>query len=292
MFSKVRDSSLAHIGKDSPSTYNIFTSPQTTYDAAPNVSGTNSDSNASQSRLFQFKSTSSVTSSNSPSSHYNGPSSSCGTSPEPSGQAATSAKDGSLEPITEKDGTVKNEHEFCKELGKACGCIANPIPAVMNHTTTEPENASVIDTTMTSAAPVDDSFEYFSPNQAKDPFAPMSWIDYPESNTALLGDGSFTGGFLSDISPYEMQAPMDWNDLTGSIRTGLTPAFQKPNPLESQEQMLATVNEEVVPGDNPLNFVPCHKIWCVNPLCLSPNIKLTSHSGTQFNNALTLKMVL
>ena len=34
--------------------------------------------------------------------------------------------------------------------------------------------------------------------------------------------------------------------------------------MESPEQMLATVNEEVVPGENTENFVPCHKIWYVN----------------------------
>jgi AP-1-like factor len=265
LFAKPLENSQTQIGQDSPSSYNIFTSPQQSYDSATSVSGANSDSNASQTRLFQFKSTPSVTSSNSPSSHYNGPSSSCGTSPEPSGQAAVSGKDGSLEPISEKDGTISNEHEFCKELGKACGCIANPIPAIMN--ATEPESTSIMDTTMTSAMPVDEAFEFFNTNQAKDPFAPMSWADYPESNTALLGDGSFTGGFLSDISPsFEMQAPMDWNDLTGSVRTGLTPAFQKPNPMESPEQMLATVNEEVVPGENTENFVPCHKIWYINSL--------------------------
>ena len=90
IFNSARDNSIASIKQDSPS-YNIFTSPQTAYDGAPNAPTTNSEGSVSQSRLFQFKSTSSASSSTSPSSHYNGPSSSCGTSPEPSGQAATSA---------------------------------------------------------------------------------------------------------------------------------------------------------------------------------------------------------
>jgi AP-1-like factor len=231
--------------------YNIFTS-QPSYDAS-NASGAASEGNNSNSRLFQFNSTSSASSSTSPSSHYNGPSSSCGTSPEPSGQAGGASKEGSLEPINEKDGNYPAGTD-------------SDIETSTNHILVNiaPEDNSILDTNMTSAPPMDDnSFGYinFESGQGKDPFAPMSWNDFPESNMALIGDGSFTGGFLSDISPsFEMQ-PMNWNDLTGSMRTGFTPAVEKSNPMESPEQMLATVNQETVPLGDTSKVIPCQKIW-------------------------------
>jgi hypothetical protein len=69
---------------------------------------------------------------------------------------------------------------------------------------------------------------------------------------------------------------MDWNDLTGSMRTGLTPAVQRPNPFDTymssggmSSSLTAPVSKlETVPevragagqSDRP-DVIPCQKIW-------------------------------
>jgi AP-1-like transcription factor len=229
--------------------YNIFTSP---YDASTTPAA-GSEGNNSNSRLFQFNSTSSASSSTSPSSHYNGPSSSCGTSPEPSGQVGGASKEGSLEPINERDGN------YPADTPPQMKEIANRLAVNV-----APEDNTILDTDMATAPPVDENtFGYFNfeAGQAKDPFAPMSWNDIPDNNVNLFGEGEFVGGFLNDINTSFETQPMNWNDLTGSMRTGFTPSVEKSNPMESAEQMLATANKEPRPLEDTSKPIPCHKIW-------------------------------
>jgi hypothetical protein len=72
--------------------------------------------------------------------------------------------------------------------------------------------------------------------------------------------------------------PMDWNDLTGSMRTGLTPAVQRPNPFDSHMSpsvmasslTVGAMKLEPVPeaeagaakSEKP-EVIPCQKIWFV-----------------------------
>jgi len=149
-----------------------------------------------------------------------------------------SAKEGSLDPINEK--------------------------AVINSTST-PATSTLLDSVMITDEPIDQSYDLFSlAGQAKDPFAPMSWVDYGESGMNMFGDGSFNGGsYMNDFSSsFNMDAPMSWNDLTGSARTGLTPAVQKSNPLDSKTSLKPLVEEiraqQAAGAEKP---VLCHKIW-------------------------------
>ena len=78
--------------------------------------------------------------------------------------------------------------------------------------------------------------------------------------------------------------PADWNDLTGSMRTGLTPAVQRPNPFEPHVSTMAppAVKLEAVPEaqtvsqaktlsvvragsakDGKPDVIPCDVMWWV-----------------------------
>jgi len=118
---------------------------------------------------------------------------------------------------------------------------------------------------MITEEPTDQSYDLFSlAGQAKDPFAPMSWVDYGENSMNLFGDNSFTGGsYMNDFSSsFNMDVPMSWNDLTGSSRTGLTPAVQKSNPMDSKAKLDPLVEEiRAQAAGDPKKLVPCHKIW-------------------------------
>jgi len=93
--------------------------------------------------------------------------------------------------------------------------------------------------------------------------------DYRDSHAAIVGDGDFTGGFFSDALPsVDFGSPFNW-DL--NVSTGLTPALQKPNPMEAAmgradalaEGKAGEEEEEIVPGDDIGNMLSCHKIWYV-----------------------------
>lgn len=246
---------------ESPSAYNIFTSPSTgAYEpnTAPTSNTARSDSGASSTRVFQFRSGSSPGSTTSPGSNYNaGASSSCGTSPEPSGPGNMTAKEASLQPINEKDG---------KGLEKGEISAANSI-SVLNSIST-PATSTILDSVMITEEPTDQSYDLFSlAGQAKDPFAPMSWVDYGDNSMNMFGESSFAGNsYMNDFSSsFNLDVPMSWNDLTGSSRTGLTPAVQKKNPMESNaklDPMMEEIRAQV--AADPKKLVPCHKIWYVS----------------------------
>jgi AP-1-like factor len=99
-------------------------------------------------------------------------------------------------------------------------------------------------------------------------FDPVLFGDYRDNNAAIIGDGDFTGGFFNDAMPnFDFSSPFNWNDLTGSTRTGLTPAVQKPNPLEQADILTSPgfENEEVVPGDDMSKLMKCRDIWYSTP---------------------------
>jgi len=243
-FGNMRSTSVVRPSSESPGTYNIFTSPTTAEPTSINQSST--DSQNPQSRVFQFNPTSSASPSASSSSHYsgNGTSSSCGTSPEPT---VGVNKEPTLDTIDESS----KQKEFMEQMGSVCGNKNNPKPATVDLATT----SEGTDTLITNSNPFPMSggdFDMFS----------ASLPDFPETNLAVQSDGSFTGGFFNDApSIYDMSGPMNWNDLTGSMRTGLTPSTQKPNPFENafSSPLTHIKEEEVVPADGEL--YTCTKIW-------------------------------
>jgi hypothetical protein len=114
------------------------------------------------------------------------------------------------------------------------------------------------------------------------PWETTAWADFPEDATAAVapevnfsfgfGAGSFYDPLVIDDSGA---GPADWNDLTGSMRTGLTPAVQRPNPFEPPVSMTSTaVKLETVQevqtvsvveagtskSDKP-DVIPCQVMW-------------------------------
>ncbi|KAF2130667.1 PAP1-domain-containing protein [Dothidotthia symphoricarpi CBS 119687] len=219
----------------------------------PKRSSTDS-SNTTQSRVFQFNSSSS-THSGSPSVSSTspaGPDSSCGTSPEPSHTSPGQLKD------TIADGYVchgnsEGEVLFCEKLNMACGNPRNPVPRAMSRSDDKPSPAAVpkaLSPAPTAAAAVN-GIDYFA-NQNGGHFDPTLFGEYRDTQNAIVGDGDFTGGFFNDAF---------LNTGYGSpFHFGDTPAVQKPNPMELIER-IQDGDEEVVPGEDINSMLNCHKIW-------------------------------
>ncbi|KAH8730776.1 transcription factor PAP1-domain-containing protein [Phaeosphaeriaceae sp. PMI808] len=219
--------------------------------ASKNLNRVRTDSTTTtQSRVFQFNSGSS-TQSDSPSSSTSpmgGQDSSCGTSPEPSHTSPSQPKD------TIADGYVchgnsEGEVLFCEKLNMACGNPRNPVPRTMSMSNDRKSPAVI--TTTKSPTPLLNGIDYFA-NQNGGQFDPTLFGEYRDTQTAIVGDGDFTGGFFNDAF---------LNAGYGSpFHFGDTPAVQKSNPLEEIEH-LQDGEDEVVPGDDINAMLNCHKIW-------------------------------
>jgi AP-1-like factor len=272
---------MGGLGMTPKDNYNMFSNTTTAEPQNMNQNQTSSESHTPQSRIFQFNSASNSSASPSASSvsqYGNGASSSCGTSPEPSHNSpATGNKDATLGTISEQGQNFDIKKEgainFCEELNKACGNIRDPQPRTLSKS--NPSSASTADKAATTTFGVEaqsdsvNGMDYFV-NQNGGQFDPILFGDYRDSTAAIVGDGDFTGGFFNDAMPnFDFSAPLDWNDLTGgSLRTGLTPAIQKPNPMEQADALLSGIDEEeVVPADNTSQMLSCHKIWYDTHVC-------------------------
>jgi AP-1-like factor len=253
-----------------------------------------------QSRLFQFKSNSTSTDSPSTSStsQYGGANSSCGTSPEPSHNSPPNAN---KDQVNEQGYICRSgsdgEISFCEKLNMACGNPQNPVPRALSksgssnggpatqpntagapNNTTSTATAAAATTTATTPGNLLKGIDYFA-TQNGGQFDPMLFGDYRDSQAAIVGDGDFTGGFFNDALPsaVDFGSPFNWDV---NISTGLTPALQKPNPMEAamgRADALANgkageEEEEVVPADDMGNMMSCHKIWYV--FAFSPMLRL------------------
>jgi AP-1-like factor len=203
----------------------------------------------SQSRVFQFNSGSS-SHSDSPSNSSTSPTnqdSSCGTSPEPSHTSPNQQVD------TIKDGYVchgnsEGEVSFCEKLNMACGNPRNPMPRAMSQSDDKPSPAVLA---AKSPTPAVNGIDYFA-NQNGGQFDPTLFGEYRDAQSAIVGDGDFTGGFFNDAF---------LNTGYGSpFHFGDTPAVQKTNPLEEIER-IQDGEDEVVPGEDVNSLLNCHKIW-------------------------------
>lgn len=212
-----------------------------------NATRSNTDSSASQSRVFQFNSGSS-THSDSPSASSTsqlGQNSSCDTSPEPSHNSPNNPTDSIAEGYV-CHGNSEGEITFCEKLNMACGNPRNPIPRAMSQSDANPSPAAPAKTPATDVNGID-----FFVNQNGGQFDPALFGDYRDSQNAIVGDGDFTGGFFNDAFPTDFGSPFHFGD---------TPAVQKPNPLEEIERQ-QDGDDEVVPGEDTTQMLNCHKIW-------------------------------
>lgn len=234
-------------------------------------------SSIDKSRIFQFNSNPTSTGSPSTSSvsQYGGANSSCGTSPEPS-HNSPSNKDQVNEHGYVCHGGSDGEISFCEKLNMACGNPRNPIPRAMSSSGKNHSNGASAQTTPNAGVATTDAnaasgdalkgIDYFA-NQNGGGFDPVLFGDYRDSQAAIVGDGDFTGGFFNDALPsaVEFGSPFNWDT---NMSTGLTPAVQKPNPMEEaikHADAIAEGNEEeVVPGDDVAKLLTCHNIWYVH----------------------------
>ncbi|KAF2453727.1 transcription factor PAP1-domain-containing protein [Lineolata rhizophorae] len=263
------------------------------------------DSSTGQPRVFQFNSGSNSSNTDSPSasstSQYGGggPTSSCGTSPEPSHNSPSKMPaDGNLDSVgmegyvCHRTGSSEGEVSFCEKLNMACGNPRNPIPRALSHSNGTPApgqggnnnnstNTNKNNTASSSSKPTPSIEKAKTPaaeingidwlaNQNGGQFDPLLFGDYRESQAAIVGDGDFSGGFFNDAFPlHDFGSPLNWSDLGGG--TGTTPAAaaaNKVNPMEEIERLQdgiepsgASGDEEVVPGEDTSQMLSCHKIW-------------------------------
>lgn len=211
-----------------------------------------STSSSGTQRVFQFNSHSNSSTNDSPSassvSQY-GANSSCGTSPEPSHNSPGNDKSNDVH----GEGfscavTTEGETSFCEKLNMACGNPRNPIPRAMSQSNGTPAPAAA-NSNSTDSFGID-----WLASQNNNQFNPTLFGDYREPQTAVVGEGDFTGGFFNEAFPTaDFGSPFNFDNQS--------PGVPKSNPMESIEKIQDGDDEEVVPGDDPNSLLSCHKIW-------------------------------
>jgi AP-1-like factor len=217
-----------------------------------NSNGTNGSRSSTDSASGQM-STGHNTSYSSPSASSNsnhGPSSSCGTSPEPSMQSPVYNKPADA-PLT----TIGEEHSgegeltFCDKLNMACGNPNNPIPRTMS------ESGGTSGNLKTPAFDIN-GIDWFA-QQNNNQFDPQLFGDYREPQENILAGDAFTDSFFSDA--FAMP------DFTSPFNTELSPVPPKKD-LVAQIDEKQNEEEEVVPGEDRSQMLNCNTIWYVELL--------------------------
>lgn len=226
---------LNSVGKSSP--FEFFATNGTN---GTNGSRSSTDSNGQMS-------TGHNTSYSSPSASSNGnqgPSSSCGTSPEPSMQSP------SYKPVEvtlstigeERTAGSEGELTFCEKLNMACGNPNNPVPKTMSETTSGNTETPAFDV---------NGIDWFA-QQNGNQFDPQLFGDYREPQDNILSGGEFSDSFFTDAF-----AMPDFN----------SPFNVAPSPVPPKKDLVAQIDdkqnedEEVVPGEDSSKLLTCNTIW-------------------------------
>lgn len=235
---------------------------------APTPARSSIDSSThSQSRVFQFNSGSSShsgsqsVSSTSPTNQD----SSCGTSPEPSHTSPNQGSDTIVDGYV-CHGNSEGEVLFCEKLNMACGNPRNPVPRAMS-LSDDKASPTVHPATAKSTTAAINTIDYYA-NQNGGQFDPTLFGEYRDTQTAIVGEGDFTGGFFNDAF---LNA-----DYGSPFHFGDTPTVQKVNPIEEIER-IQDGEDEVVPGEDVNSMLNCHKIWLVRLLDFNTTYPLTTH---------------
>lgn len=251
-------------------------SPARPQSSSPNVDSSaelvqvkrgSTDSTYGSNSNFASKTQSTASNTNSPSesspSQYGGPSSSCGTSPEPSTNSPNEGPRDSLDNGYVCHGNSEGEITFCEKLNMACGNPRNPIPRAMsisNATAATPAAAAPA-TKAKSPTPEVNGIDALV-NQNGGQFDPELFGNYRDTQDAILGDGNFNGGFFDDAFPLGGYGSPNFHfGNTPSIETAT-----KPNPLDIIEKIQDGDDDEVVPGEDMSQMLNCHKIWFASHL--------------------------
>ena len=178
-------------------------------------------------------------------------SSSMGTSPEPSlSSPGKKLSDFGLNPIKENQthATIGGERSFCKELNKACGNAANPVPAIL---TDSNGGHGFLGSTTASGRHVN-GFSWFAQQNGGE-FDPVLFGGYRDPQNAIISQDF--GSYFNDAFPLP--------DLFGSLPT-YNEAAPSPAPkvdLIKQVDAAQQGEEEVVPGEDKGKLMTCNKIW-------------------------------
>jgi len=210
-----------------------------------NGSRSSTDSNGQMSTGHNTSYSSPSASSNS----NHGPSSSCGTSPEPSMQSPVYGKaaDATLTTIGEENSnqsSVEGELTFCDKLNMACGNPNNPVPRTMSKSGVTSGNPE------TPAFDIN-GIDWFA-QQNGNQFDPQLFGDYREPQENILSADGFTDSFFTDAF-----AVPDFN----------SPFNIAPSPVPPKKDLVAQIDqqqnedEEVVPGEDPSQMLSCNTIW-------------------------------
>ncbi|KAH8816154.1 BAP1, transcription factor bZIP [Xylogone sp. PMI_703] len=204
------------------------------------------------------------TSHSSPSASSNsvhGPSSSCGTSPEPVAQSPSYSKplDNTLGTIGEEHGKCSSgsspgEISFCQKLNEACGNPHNPIPRTLSASlsASTSSNANNHHTDNLSTPNYDFNGIDFLAAQNGNQFDPQLYGDYREPQDNVLASGGFGDSFFSEAYPF------NGTDFTSPYNTVSSP---KKDLVSQIDQAQSADDVEVVPGEDTSKMLTCNTIW-------------------------------
>ncbi|KAH8703094.1 transcription factor PAP1-domain-containing protein [Talaromyces proteolyticus] len=200
---------------------------------------------------------SSASNSDSPSASsesQHGPTSSMGTSPEPSLNSPNVSKtnEAGCENCSANYSTIDGEKSFCDQLGMACGNIRNPVPAARSKNN---NNSNLLGQLQPTAADQSLSFDWLA-QQNGGSFDPVLFNDYREPQDAILSQDF--GAFFNDAFPLpDLDSPFGNLNETASPKASNMP---KPD-LISQIDKKQDEDDEVVPGEDKSQMMTCTKIW-------------------------------
>ena len=223
------------------------------------------DSSVANSSNGHNTSQSSPASSNS----HGGPSSSCGTSPEPYTQSPPAAKalDSALTTIGEEEIKLTGDatqNNFCEKLSMVCGSPLNPVPRTMpahkdsQNSSNETTNQSIVQPTNFDY----NSLDWFAA-QNNNAFDPQLFNDYREPQDSILSGGVYEDAFFNEAfaMPADLGSPFNFD--AGAVPSGVTPKKD----LISEIDDKLDDDDEVVPAESQM--LTCTNMWYVYPILTS-----------------------
>lgn len=188
-----------------------------------------------------------------------GPSSSCGTSPEPTMQSPVyKAADPTLTTIGEEHSTENNHIEgeltFCDKLNMACGNSQNPIPRTLSESAADSSN---IDNPVFDVNGID----WFA-QQNGNQFDPQLFGDYREPQDNIIAGDAFGDSFFSDAFAVP--------DFTSPFNMEPSPASHKKDLVQQIDEQQNAGDEEVVPAEDTSKLLTCNTIWYDDSQISSP----------------------
>lgn len=189
-----------------------------------------------------------------------GPSSSCGTSPEPSLQSPSTLATGDfgLSTIGEEHqctNTNEGENSFCELLNMACGNPNNPIPRVMSKTGITPGVTDSFDV---------NGIDWFA-QQNNNSFDPVLFGDYREPQNNILSGTTFDDSFFNNaIDMPDFSSPFNIEPSPSATTAAPVVSTPQKSLVEQIDEKQDEDEEEVVPGDDRENMLDCNKMWSVS----------------------------